>query len=84
MHEFLGVRASLDVDLEIAPRLVDHGSVTLKQAAYQLYYDYQETEFTLRNLATAEPFVHFRSGRCIPRSYPLFHPDQTEWRGSPI
>ncbi|MGZ0146120.1 hypothetical protein ACXJJ3_03520 [Kribbella sp. WER1] len=58
LHEYLGVRPTLQADLLIAPRLVDHGSVTLRQAAYQLRYEYKQDGFTLQNLAdTSRTFV---------------------------
>ncbi|KAH8892662.1 Six-hairpin glycosidase [Thozetella sp. PMI_491] len=53
IHEFLGVRPSLTADLEVAPRLVDRGSVTLNQGGYRLAYNYQREAFTLKNLANA-------------------------------
>jgi hypothetical protein len=53
-HEYLGVRGALDVDLLLAPRLVDHGTVTLEQAAYRLRYEVAADGFTLENLADVE------------------------------
>ncbi len=50
-HEFLGLRPSLDADLLIEPCLTEYGSVTLRQSAYQLRYEYAEDGFTLHNLA---------------------------------
>jgi hypothetical protein len=56
-HEYVGVRPTLGADLLVAPRLVDHGSVTLHQAAYQLRYEYGPDGFLLQNLAaTARTF----------------------------
>ncbi len=49
--EYLGVRAALDVDLEVAPRLESHGGITLEQEAYRLRYAYAAEGFTLTNLA---------------------------------
>ncbi|KAH8178817.1 hypothetical protein LIA77_00336 [Sarocladium implicatum] len=54
LHDYIGVRPSLDVDLIIAPRLADPGTVTLKQSAYQLSYEYSEEWFKLTNLADEE------------------------------
>jgi hypothetical protein len=54
VHDYLGIRPSLDADLVIAPRLTDHGSVELGQHAYRLRYTYAADGFTIENLA-AEP-----------------------------
>lgn len=51
LHDYIGVQPSLDVDLIIAPRIADFGTVTLKQAAYQLSYEFREDWFKLTNLA---------------------------------
>jgi hypothetical protein len=51
IHEYLGVRPSLEVDLEIAPRLAEVGKVALHQQAYRLRYEYREDWFELSNLA---------------------------------
>ncbi|TXK18560.1 hypothetical protein [Homoserinibacter sp. GY 40078] len=57
MAEYLGVRASLDADLLVAPRLAEHGTVLLEQQAYQLRYTSAPGSFTLENLAdTARSF----------------------------
>ena len=49
--EYLGLRPALDVDLDIAPRLETHGTVTLHQHAYRLGFTSTPDSFTLRNLA---------------------------------
>ncbi len=54
VHEYLGLRPALNAALEIAPRLVEFGSITLKQKAYQVKYDYQGSGFDLSNLATSQ------------------------------
>lgn len=52
LHEYLGVRAALNVDLRIAPRVAGPAAVTLEQAAYQLRYRVDDGGvFTLENLA---------------------------------
>ena len=50
-HDYIGVRQSLDADVIVSPRLVDHGTVTLRQAAYRLSYQFRSSEFRLHNLA---------------------------------
>lgn len=64
--EYLGLKPALDADLEIAPRLEAHGSVTLEQAAYQLRYTYSATGFTLENLATAARTYRLDLGALYP------------------
>lgn len=54
LHDYVGVQPSLEADLLVAPRLADHGSVTLGQSAYRLSYTYSEDEFELYNLAVDE------------------------------
>jgi hypothetical protein len=49
--EYLGVRPSLEADLELSPRLSDYGEVVLGQAAYRLRYAYTPDGFVLENLA---------------------------------
>jgi hypothetical protein len=51
MHEYLGVRAALDADLRIAPRVSDPATVTLGQDAYRLRYRVSGGSFSLENLA---------------------------------
>jgi hypothetical protein len=54
LHEYLGVRAALDVDLEVAPLLADHGGVELGQSAYRLSYRWDSDGFRLTNAADTE------------------------------
>lgn len=51
VHEYLGLRACLDADLLVAPRVRGEGSVTLGQAAYRLSYRVGDGRFELTNLA---------------------------------
>ncbi|TPX08546.1 uncharacterized protein E0L32_010033 [Thyridium curvatum] len=53
-HDLVGVQPSLTADVRLKPMLVGGGSVTLKQAAYQLRYQFEPRNhsFTLQNLAS--------------------------------
>ena len=51
VHDYLGIRPALDADLVIAPRLTDHGTVTLGQHAYRLRYTHAADGFSIENLA---------------------------------
>lgn len=51
VHEYLGVRAALDADLLIAPRIADHGTVLLGQDAYRIRWTLSPEGFRLENLA---------------------------------
>jgi hypothetical protein len=51
VHEYLGVRPSLDADLLLAPRLADRGSVALEQHAYRLRYAWDGETLAIENLA---------------------------------
>ncbi|TPW75049.1 hypothetical protein [Schumannella soli] len=51
VNEYLGVRPALDADLIIAPRVSDHGTITLEQDAYRLSWTLSDAGFELRNLA---------------------------------
>jgi hypothetical protein len=71
MHEYLGVRPSLDVDLLIAPRLTEHGAVTLGQDAYRLRYALDDAGFELTNLADADRTFRLELDGVIPGAEPL-------------
>lgn len=51
IHDYIGIKPSLEVDLEIEPKVADFGKVTLSQAAYRLSFEYREEWFELTNLA---------------------------------
>ncbi|KAL2206178.1 Six-hairpin glycosidase [Sarocladium strictum] len=51
IHDYIGVKPSLEFDLEINPKVADFGKVTLRQAAYRLSYEYREEWFELTSLA---------------------------------
>lgn len=51
MHEYLGVRPALDADLEIAPRIVGEGEVTLKAPQFAVAYRKTGNQLTITNLA---------------------------------
>lgn len=51
-HEYLGLRAGFDVDVELCPRLATHGKVVAE--AYGVQYDYQPGVFTLTNIADGQ------------------------------
>lgn len=53
-HEYLGVRPALDADLLLAPRLAEHGEVTLEQDAYRVRYTFADDGYTVANLADIE------------------------------
>lgn len=50
VHEYLGLRPSMDADLLVAPRVRGEGVVTMQQQAYRLRYRVAEGAFTLTNL----------------------------------
>jgi hypothetical protein len=68
IHEYLGVQPSLKADLRITPRLVNPGSVTLNQQAYQIRYEYQPDYFTLKNLAASTRTFQLDLSALYPRS----------------
>ena len=51
IHDYLGIRFTLDADLMIAPCLDTYGSVRLEFAHVALTYTYERDRFTLTNLA---------------------------------
>lgn len=65
-HEYVGVRGSLDADLQIAPALAAAGSVTLGQQAYQLRYTYADDRFVIENLAATDRTYRVDLSRVFP------------------
>jgi hypothetical protein len=55
IHDYLGLRPALDVDLELRPLLTEFGQVTLE--AYGIAYTYEAERFAVENLAGKEKTV---------------------------
>lgn len=66
--EYLGLRAALDVDLEIAPRFAGPGSVVLEQAAYRVAITVEHGALTVRNLADAPRTFRLDASAVLPGS----------------
>ena len=54
VHDYLGLRVSLDADLEVAPRLNTWGQVSMGSPRYAVSYTAAPDQFVLKNLS-AEP-----------------------------
>ncbi|GAA2971876.1 hypothetical protein JOD63_000030 [Microbacterium terrae] len=65
-HEYLGLRPALDADLLIAPRIAEHGEVTLAQSAYRVRYRYAADGFTVWNLADDERSIRIDASALFP------------------
>ncbi|MBC8079564.1 MAG: hypothetical protein H7X86_04420 [Gorillibacterium sp.] len=51
LHEYVGIRYSLESDLLIAPKLVDYGTVELASSGIAVTYVYSQQQFILTNTA---------------------------------
>jgi hypothetical protein len=54
LHEYVGIRFTLEADLRIEPKLQSYGRVELQQSHFQLAYTYTSDGFTLTNLSKSE------------------------------
>lgn len=55
IHDYLGLRPALDVDLELRPMLTEYGHVTME--AYGIAYTYEVERFVVENLSEEEKTV---------------------------
>ncbi|MDR6550613.1 hypothetical protein [Paenibacillus qinlingensis] len=54
IHEYVGIRFSLEADLRIEPKLRSYGRVELQQSHFQIAYEYTSSGFSLTNLSESD------------------------------
>ncbi|MBE0696986.1 MAG: hypothetical protein IH586_08680 [Anaerolineaceae bacterium] len=68
VHDYLGLRVSLDSDLEVAPRLNTWGQVTISSPRYAVSYTAAPDHFVLKNLSAAPRAFHLDLSYLYPHA----------------